>query len=102
MVPPPKGIEWESGILLFVLIPPMEAIFYDYFGYPFNSTFTSVDVPPISTTIPSSSLVKKEAPLKEFVGPLLNVKEGYLLRIEISNTVPSFWENKSNLFFRPK
>ena len=79
MVPPPKGIEWESGILKFVLIPPIDTLVDEGLGNPFNNTFTSVDVPPISTTIPSSNLVKYEAPLKEFVGPLLKVKTGYFL-----------------------
>ena len=51
MLPPPRAIDNTSGILKFVLIPPISTAIDDSLGNPFRKIPTSVEVPPISATI---------------------------------------------------
>ena len=50
-LPPPRAIDNTSGILKFVLIPPISTAIDDSLGNPFLNIPTSVEVPPTSATI---------------------------------------------------
>ena len=55
---------------------------------------TSVEVPPMSTTIASYKLTSLLAPLKEFVAPLEKVRTGNILACSAVMSVPSFCVRK--------
>ena len=75
-LPPPRPSANMSGIRKFVRTPPILITLLDARGNPPFKTPISDVVPPISTTIASSSPVNLNAPRREFVGPEANVRAG--------------------------
>ena len=76
MDPPPNAMLKTSGIRKLVVTPPHFTLADASLGNPFCNTPTSVDVPPISTTMASLLLDKNAAPRMLLVGPEENVKTG--------------------------
>ncbi len=70
--------------------PPISGCSDEARGKPWTSTPTCVELPPMSTTTPSSTPLRKAAPRMPLAGPLPTISSGKRSACPRAMTAPSF------------